>query len=64
MMGALAGSAHSSSEGLALNQGVINEILAATRASASWKACEMEGTSEENIEKHISTIGVEGPSSL
>ncbi|KAK1223047.1 hypothetical protein PQX77_014083 [Marasmius sp. AFHP31] len=49
---------------LALNNDVIAEILAATRASPSWKACEMEGTSwtgtaEENIEKYISTIGAE-----
>src|SRR6266404_4313950 len=39
---------------LALDENVIADILAATRASASWKACEMEGrswtgTAEENI---------------
>ncbi|KIY53582.1 hypothetical protein FISHEDRAFT_6321, partial [Fistulina hepatica ATCC 64428] len=42
---------------LALNEDVINDILAATRAMPSWKACEMEGTAwtgtaEENIQKH------------
>lgn len=52
------------STGLALNEDVINEILAATRALPSWKACQLEGTSwtgtaEENIEKYISTIGVD-----
>lgn len=41
-------------------------ILAATRAMPSWKACQMEGaswsgTTEENIEKCVSTIGVEEP---
>jgi len=65
MMGAGSASSNSGGHPLALNQGVIDEILAATRGSASWKACEMEGTSsEENIEKHISTMGVEGSSSL
>ncbi|KAF9458123.1 hypothetical protein BDZ94DRAFT_1174250 [Collybia nuda] len=42
---------------------VIAEIFAATRASPSWKACQIEGTSwagtaEENTEKYISEIGV------
>ncbi|KAH9068382.1 hypothetical protein EDB83DRAFT_2290756 [Lactarius deliciosus] len=49
---------------LELNANIINEILAATRAMPSWKACEVEGTSwdgtaNENIEKYISSIGVE-----
>lgn len=44
---------------LGLNNDVIAEILAATRASASWKACQMEGTSwegtaEENRAKYMS----------
>ncbi|KIY52236.1 hypothetical protein FISHEDRAFT_35438 [Fistulina hepatica ATCC 64428] len=51
---------------LALNEDVINDILAATRAMPSWKACEMEGTAwtgtaEENIQKHVSSIGTEDP---
>jgi hypothetical protein len=55
--------APSGSRGLALNNDVIAEILAATRAMPSWKACEMEGmswdgTAEENIKKYISSIGV------
>jgi len=49
-----AGGASSGGRGLALNADVISEILAATRASPSWKACEIEGTSwtgtaEENM---------------
>jgi len=42
-----------------LNKDVITEILTATRAMSSWKACEesrWSGTAEENIEKYISTI--------
>ncbi|KIY52239.1 hypothetical protein FISHEDRAFT_35390 [Fistulina hepatica ATCC 64428] len=51
---------------VALNEDVINDILAATRAMPSWKACEMEGTTwtgtaEENIQKHVSSIGTEDP---
>jgi hypothetical protein len=47
---------------LELNGDVIAEILAATRSSTSWRACQMEGTSrtgtaEENIQKFVSTIG-------
>jgi hypothetical protein len=47
---------------VALNEDVIADILAATRAMPSWKACEIEGTSwtgtaEENIQKYISSIG-------
>ncbi|KAH9037829.1 hypothetical protein EDB85DRAFT_1860977 [Lactarius pseudohatsudake] len=49
---------------LELNADVINEILAATHAMPSWKACEVEGTSwtgtaAENIEKYVSSIGVD-----
>ena len=48
-----------------LNSDVIAEILSATRAMPSWKACQMEGsswtgTAEENTEKYVSSIGVEG----
>ena len=50
-----------------LNADVIDDILAATYASASWKACQMEGTSwagtgEENIKKYVSSIGVQSHS--
>ncbi|GJJ06172.1 hypothetical protein Clacol_000361 [Clathrus columnatus] len=46
---------------LALNQDVIQDILAATRSMPSWRACEIEGTSwngtaEENIQKYTSII--------
>lgn len=46
-----------------LDADVIAEILAATRAMPSWKACQIEGTNwsgtgEENIQTYISTIGV------
>ncbi|KAL5492451.1 hypothetical protein ACEPAI_3898 [Sanghuangporus weigelae] len=49
---------------ITLNADVIDEILAATRASPSWKACKMEGTSwdgtaEENIQKYGSSVGVQ-----
>ncbi len=49
---------------VALNADVIADILAATRAMPSWKACEIEGTSwtgtaEENIEKYVSSIGAQ-----
>ena len=49
---------------LALNADVIADILAATHAMPSWKACVVEGTSwtgtaEENIEKYISSIGAQ-----
>ena len=58
-----AGEASSGQHMLGLNAIVIDKILAATRASASWKACQMEGTSwdgtaQENIQKYITTIGV------
>ena len=50
---------------LELNASVIAEILSVTRAMPSWKTCQMEGTSwtgtaEENIQKYVSSIGVEG----
>jgi len=49
---------------VALNAGIIADILAATRAMPSWKACQMEGTSwtgtaEENVRKYTASIGVE-----
>ena len=52
----------SSQHRVALNADVIAEILAATRAMPSWKACQVEGTSwtgtaEENIQKYVSSIG-------
>lgn len=48
-------------EGVALpplNNDVIAEILAATRAQPSWRACELEntswnGTAEENVKKYL-----------
>ncbi|KAF8559882.1 hypothetical protein OG21DRAFT_1479760 [Imleria badia] len=57
-------SGHTGGRTLALDADVISEILAATRAMPSWKACQMEGTSwtgtaEENIQKYISDIGVQ-----
>jgi len=50
---------------LALNADVIADILAATHAMPSWKACEVEGTSwtgtaEENTQKYVSSIGAQG----
>jgi hypothetical protein len=60
-----AGGASSDGRSMALNAGVISEILAATYAMPSWKACEIEGTSwtgtaGENIQKYVSTFGGEG----
>jgi len=54
----------SGSRALALNADVIAEILAATRAMPSWKACQIEGTSwqgtgQDNIDKYLSSIGAE-----
>ena len=48
-------------QALELNTDIIAAILAATRSSNSWKACQMEdtswdGTAEENIQKYVSTI--------
>lgn len=48
---------------LALNGDVISDILAATHAMPSWRACEMEGISwngtAENIQKYIFHLGVQ-----
>ena len=49
---------------LGLNDDVIAEILAASRASLSWRACQMEGTSwdgtaDENRAKYMSLFGAE-----
>lgn len=49
---------------LELNADVVGDILAATYAMPSWKACQMEGTrwtgtGEENIKKYVSSIGVQ-----
>ncbi|PPQ89448.1 hypothetical protein CVT25_012827 [Psilocybe cyanescens] len=51
---------------IVLNEDVIADILAATHASPSWKACQMEGiswtgTADENTEKYLSSVGVEEP---
>jgi hypothetical protein len=48
-----------------MNDGAIAEILTATRAMPSWRACVMEGTSwtgkaEENIGKYVSLTGAQG----
>lgn len=56
--------ASSSQHSLALNADVIADILAGTHAMPSWKACQVEGTgwtgtAEENIQKYISSIGVQ-----
>jgi hypothetical protein len=57
------GGSSSGERAVELNENVIADILAATRAMPAWKACEMEGTSwtgtaAENIEKYVS-IGVQ-----
>jgi hypothetical protein len=62
-----AGSASSNRRMVAMNADVISDILAATYAMPSWRSCQMEGTSwagtgEENIKKHISSIGVQDKS--
>jgi hypothetical protein len=59
-----AGGASSGRYDMALNEDIIEKILAATRAMPSWKACQLEGTSwagmaEENTQKYVSVIGVE-----
>ncbi|KAI0249131.1 hypothetical protein BJV78DRAFT_1378325 [Lactifluus subvellereus] len=59
-----AGETSSGGHTLALNADVIADILAATHAMPSWKACQMEGTSwtgtaEENIQKYVSSIRIE-----
>ncbi|KXN91128.1 hypothetical protein AN958_02905 [Leucoagaricus sp. SymC.cos] len=58
------GGASSGKRKVTMNADVIAEILAATRAMPSWKACQMEGTSwtgtaQENIEKYVSSIGID-----
>jgi len=50
---------------LELNPDVIAQILSVTHAMPSWKACQTEGTSltgtaEENTQKYVSSIGLEG----
>ena len=60
------GVASSGERRLTMNADVIAEILAATHAMPSWKACQVDGTSwtgtaQENIEKYVSSIGVTGP---
>ncbi|KAM6490479.1 hypothetical protein JOM56_013822, partial [Amanita muscaria] len=60
-----AGAASSGGCTLALNA---DDILAATRAMPSWKACQVEGsswtgTAEENIQKYVSSIGIDGTGS-
>ena len=57
------GGASSGGRTVSLNAGVIEQILAATRASASWKACMEEGTrwtgtTEENIQKYVSSNSI------
>jgi hypothetical protein len=57
------GDASSGGRRITLNADVITDILAATRAMPSWKACQVEGTSwtgtaQENIQKYVSSIGV------
>ncbi|KIY52854.1 hypothetical protein FISHEDRAFT_23499, partial [Fistulina hepatica ATCC 64428] len=52
-----AGGPSSGRRTVALNEDVIADILAATHAMPSWKACQMEGTSwagtaEENVQKY------------
>ena len=59
-----AGDASSGRRVVAMNADAISDILAATYAIPSWKACQMEGTrwtgtGEENIKKYVSSIGVQ-----
>ena len=61
--GTMAGTS-SGTRKLELNAGVIADILAATHAMPSWKACQMEntswsGTADENIRRYVFSIGVE-----
>ena len=56
-----AGPSTSGTQTLELNEKVIADILAATLASPSWKACVIEGTSrtgsaEENKQKYLSIL--------
>ncbi len=62
-----AGGPSSGGYSLELNASVVTDILAATRNSASWKACEEEGrswtgTAEENIQKYVSSTDMQGGS--
>lgn len=62
-LGTMAGTS-SGTRKLELNAGVIADILAATHAMPSWKACQIEntswkGTADENIQRYVSSIGVE-----
>ncbi len=60
-----AGGPSSGGRTLELNASVVADILAATQASASWKACMEEGTSswtgttEENIQKYVSSTSTQ-----
>jgi hypothetical protein len=59
------GDAPSGGRRVTLNAEVIADILAATCAMPSWKACQVDGTSwtgtaQENIQKYVSSIGVAG----
>jgi len=63
-MNTLAGDVSSKQHVVTMNEDVVNDILAATHAMPSWKACQMEGTTwtgtgEENIKKYVSSIGVQ-----
>jgi hypothetical protein len=60
-----AGGISSVGHALNLNSHVVAEILSVTHAMPSWKACQMEGTdwtgtTEDNIQKYVSSIGLEG----
>jgi hypothetical protein len=49
---------------LAFDSNTFGDILAATRAMQSWKACQIEGTpwtgtAEENMHEYISSIGIQ-----
>ncbi|PPQ67945.1 hypothetical protein CVT26_005825 [Gymnopilus dilepis] len=57
-----AGRTSSGGRRMVLNEDVIADILTATRASPSWKACQVEGTSwtgtaEDNIQKYFRVVG-------
>jgi len=59
------GDAPSGGRRVTLNTEVVADILAATFAMPSWKACQVDGTSwtgtaQENIQKYVSSIGVAG----
>ena len=59
------GDAPSGGRRVTLNADVVADILAATYAMPSWKACQVDGTSwtgtaQENIQKYVSSIGAAG----